>query len=65
MDIMNLTIQGQDKDLVQTYWDKLSKLSLRAKLQLASLLTNMAQRYTKILSHPSHQAEFPVYRCFK
>lgn len=42
MDIMNLTIQGQDKDLVQTYWDKLSTLSLRAKLQLASLLTASA-----------------------
>ena len=42
MDIMNLTIQGQEKDLVQTYWDKLSNLSLRAKLQLASLLTASA-----------------------
>ena len=39
---MNFTIQGQDKDLVQTYWDKLSTLSLRAKLQLASLLTASA-----------------------
>ena len=42
MDTMNFTIQGQDKDLVQTYWDKLSTLSLRAKLQLASLLTASA-----------------------
>ena len=42
MDIMDLTIQGQDKDIVQTYWDKLSTLSLKAKLQLASLLTASA-----------------------
>ena len=42
MDIMNLTIQGQDKDLVQSYWNKLSTLSLKAKLQLASLLTASA-----------------------
>ena len=26
---------------------------------------NMLQRYTKILSHPSHHAKFPVYRGFK
>ena len=42
METMNFIIQGQDKDLVQAYWDKLSTLSLRAKLQLASLLTASA-----------------------
>ena len=26
---------------------------------------NMAQRYAKILSHPSHHAKIPVYRGFK
>ena len=39
---MDLAIQTKEADLVDAYWEKLSTLSLKAKLQLASLLTTAA-----------------------
>ena len=39
---MDIAVQTKESDLISVYWEKLSKLSLKAKLQLASLLTTAA-----------------------
>ena len=39
---MNITIHNDEAYLVDAYWEKLSALSLKAKLQLASMLTAAA-----------------------
>ena len=39
---MDIAVQKKETDLIKDYWEKLSTLSLKAKLQLASLLTTAA-----------------------
>ena len=39
---MDIAVQKKETDLIKDYWEKLSTLSLKAKLQLASLLTASA-----------------------
>ena len=40
--IMEIAIQRNESDIVDSYWEKLQSLSMKAKLKLAALLTTAA-----------------------